>query len=301
MNLLASYGKRTEGMPVVGVVSASVIRHGAALIDLRKGAPVGSLRTIDHVWSPKGRVLRNMKGVLRIVQPGGGAVDLQATSLAVRDSVFVGETLLTKDGSEPFGVFDGTTGALRGRLTHSAKELPFLFPDRDGQHVWLSDQTELSCWNVERIERVARLETPSRCYRVAVTAAGNLVTSLMEKRASTILMLTKQGTEVARHAVDHHSFCIAGDAIVVASGERPELLVFDEKFTLRSTLPMPPKVDVVELRSLPTGAHEFLAIDWNNQVHHYGDGATPKQPEAVATKPAAKKAPAKKKSKQKKG
>lgn len=270
MKLLASYGKRTEGMPVVNVVSESVIRHGAALIDLRKGMPAGSLRTIDHVWSPEGRVLRNMKGVLRIVQPGGAAVDLQVTSLAVKGALFVGETLVVKDGSEPFGVFDGTTGALRGRLTHSSSELPFLFPDRDSQHVWLSDETELTCWNVERVERTSRIKAPSRCYRVAVTPSGNVITSLMEKRASTILMLTKQGAEVARHAVDHHSFCIAGDVIVVASSERPELLVLDEKLSLLSTLPMPPKVDVVELHSLPTGAREFLAADWHNQVHHYG-------------------------------
>lgn len=290
MNLLASYGKRSEGMPVVNVVSESVIRHGAALIDLRKGTPVGSLRTIDHVWSREGRVLRNVKGVLRIVQPGGAAVDLQATSLAVKGPLFVGETLVVKDGSEPFGVFDGTTGALRGRLTHSAKELPFLFPDGDSQHVWLSDETELTCWNVERVERTVRIKTPSRCYRVAVTPSGNVITSLMEKRASTILMLTKQGAEVARHTVEHHSFCIAGDVIVVASSERPELLVFDEKFTLLSTLPMPPKVDVVELLPLPTDAREFLAVDWNNQVHHYGAGATksPSTPAKSPSKPAAK-------------
>lgn len=292
MNLLASYGKRAQGMPVVNVVSESVIRHGAALIDLRQGTPVGSLRTIDHVWSREGRVLRNVKGVLRIVQPGGAAVDLQTTSLAVKGPVFVGEALVVKDGSEPFGVFDGTTGALRGRLTHSAKELPFLFPDRDSHHVWLSDETELTCWNVARVERTARIETPSRCFRVAVTPSGNLITSLMAKRASTVLMLSKQGTEVARHDVDHHSFCIAGDVIVVASSERPELLVFDEKLSLLSTLPMPPKVDVVELLSLPTDAREFLAVDWHNQVHQYGTGATksPSTPEKKPSKPAKKSA-----------
>lgn len=293
MNLLATYGKRATGVPFVDVVSASVIRHGAALIDLRKGTVVGSLRTIDHVWSPEGRVLRNMKGVLRIIQPGGGAVDLQATSLAVKDPLFVGETLVTKDGSEPFDVFDGTTGALRGRLTHSTKETPVLCADRDGKHLWLSDTTELSCWNVERVERVARIETPAHCRGVAVTPSGHLVTSLPDQRA--ILVLTKQGAEVARHVVDHHSFCLAGDLIVVASSERPEFLVFDEKLSLLATLPKPPKVDLVTLKSLPWGAREFLAVDWNNQVHHYGEGqpkAEPPAPEkkkkATSKKPAAK-------------
>lgn len=125
---------------------------------------------------------------------------------------------------------------------------------------------------------------------VAVTPSGNVITSLREKRASTILMLTKQGAEVARHVVDHHSFCLAGDLIVVASSERPEFLVFDEKLSLLATLPMPPKVDLVSLKSLPWGAREFLAVDWNNQVHHYGEGQPKSQPPA----PEKKKSPSKK-------
>lgn len=296
MELLASYGKRSGGVPVVGVVSEPVIRHGAALINLRTGATVGSLRTIDHTWSAGGRVLRSKQGVHHIVQPNGSMVPLAIGNPS--SPRFVGETLVTQDHSakgEPFAVFDGSTGALRGALTHSKAE-PFLAVDPDGKRLWLSDVTELVCWDLERLEVVTRVAVP-KCYRIAFTAKGELITTSLERG---LVVVTREGREVARRALPHRSFAKAGEVLVVASSEAPELLLLDDRLEPKGSVPLPPKVDLVELQSLPWGKPEVLAVDWNNQAHHYGDASLRPSGETVAPKmqtTVKKKPPAKKKAK----
>lgn len=305
MDLLASFGKRSEeGDVYVGVVSESEIRVGAKVFDLRAGKEVRSLRTIDIVYGRDGRVLRNKRGVLSVVHRHGRDVPLALEDIGVNGPVFVGSSSLVvqddRTKKKPFGVFDTETGALRGRMDPapevSAGEMyaPSLYDPNDGRHLWMTAKTSLVCWDVERVEVTKTLPLPAgfRCEHLTMTESGHLVTHLTPERAKgepSLVVLSKDGKEIARRPQKSVAFARAGGQIVVFDHDAHELLLFDERLTPLGSIPSTHGDDSLHLIELWSGATELIAVDDHQQVHHYGTKrAKPNAPAAPAAKPKAK-------------
>lgn len=305
MELLASFGKRSEeGDVYVGVVSESEIRVGAKVFDLRAGKEVRSLRTIDIVYGRDGRVLRNKRGVLSVVHRHGRDVPLALEDIGVNQPVFVGSSSLVvqddRTKKKPFGVFDTETGALRGRMNPapeaSAGEIyaPSLYDPNDGRHLWMTAKTSLVCWDVERVEVTKTLPLPAgfRCEHLTMTESGHLVTHLTPERAKgepSLVVLSKDGKEIARRPQKSVVFARAGGQVVVFDHDARELLFFDETLTPLGSIRSAHGDDALHLIELWSGATELLAVDDHQQVHHYGTTkrAKPKTP-APPAKPKSK-------------
>jgi hypothetical protein len=300
---LATYGKRSsdDEVPIVTIVSETRVAYLANIIDLRSGATTGKLATIDLAYAADGRVLRRIGSKLHVVHPTGASVEVAFDDLSVDPAWFVGSSLVARDdrrGKKDLGVWDTSTGRLRGRLQgHAATRDDGISPwvVVHGEQLWTNDGAHIRCWDPAELTVKTQMAAPAdqEFVMLALLASGHPVTLQRGKRKKgrdALVVLDLAGKPLASVAVSGSSLVSVGSAVVLYDDDNT-LRVFDEHLTEQQRLPLPKKEDDAELLALWSG-QEWLALGGFGQFHHYGPaGLRPSGAnEPTAAKPSKKSA-----------
>ncbi len=317
MRLLTTYGSRSrrDSVTQVDVVSATVVKSEAKFYDLRTGSKIGQTRKIELGYARDGRLVRRVADVYHVIHPDGRSVALAANDVA-ETPVFVGDAVIVKDDrynrTLPCGVYDTSTGALRGRLEQRPNEWNVLQPtfvSSDDRTLWTDDVTSLRCWDLAQLTCTRTLAVPDgfHCFGVAMTSNGNLATWIRppggtSEDAELIVLDADSGKVVARRKRRGGALVSAGGRLVISDPVDKRFVILDGELSEQGSIPMPGDGSI-ELVPLWSGQAEFIAIDGFNQFHHYGEPSlgpsaptkgTPAAKKPAAKKPAAKKPAAKK-------
>lgn len=308
MERLASYGKRTKlDTRAIGiVVSSDVIGVNGRSFSLRTGQQLPGF-VPGVAFSRAGHALVVGPGGAAVKHADGRVVSLKVEGTGMIDPVFVGLSLVMQDDpmrARGLAVFDIETGELRGRLEHDRKVYgtrevveTSLCAAREPDQVWATDRTSLRAWDLRSVrctQQIAATTGTTFQYRVGLLPDGGLVTGQSAEGGPTRLVVF-EGLSLARERVfpDSVTFMgVASDRVIVQSSDKKALLVLDPSLATTETLDLG-GISCVECLASWSDQREFLIVDWNNQVHHFGEPSL--RPSAVATEAAPPKKKASKK------
>lgn len=307
MELLASYGKRTKlDTHAMGiVVSTEVIGANGRPFSLRTGQQLsGFVRGV--AFGRAGQVLVVGPQGAAVQHGDGRVVPLKVEGTGMLEPLFVGSALIMQDDpsrARGLAVFDIETGELRGRLEHErivygTREVveASLCAAREPDHVWVRDRTSLRAWDLVRMRELQRVPAMvgTTFEGVGLLPDGGLVTGQSVAGAEKKVVVL-EGLSVAREREVAGTFMgVAGDSLIVQDIEKQELVVLDPSLELVERLSLR-ELGLVGFLPLWSDRREFLAVDWHNQVHHFGEPslkpvASPKQAPAPKKKASKKQA-----------
>lgn len=306
MELLASYGKRTkrDELAMGIVVSTDVIGANGRPFSLRTGQQLPGF-VPGVAFSRAGHSLIMGKEGAAVKHADGRVVRLKVEGTGMIDPLFVGSALVMQDDptrARGLGVFDLETGELRGRLEHDrmvygTREVveASLCAAREPDHVWVRDRSSLRAWDVGTVRCSQRIPAFSGTTfaGVGLLPDGMLATERSSSNAARNVVVV-DGVSVVREREIAGTFMgVAFDRLIVQNIEKQELHVLDPSLELVETLSLR-EIGLVGFLPLWSDQREFLAVDWHNQVHHFGEASL--RPSGVAAEtPAPKKKASKKK------
>ncbi|MBL8720802.1 MAG: hypothetical protein JNL79_32745 [Myxococcales bacterium] len=306
MELLASYGKRTKrdehAMGIV--VSTDVIGANGRPFSLRTGQQLPGF-VPGVAFSRAGHSLIVGKEGAAVKHADGRVVPLKVEGTGMIDPLFVGSALVMQDDptrGRGLGVFDIETGELRGRLEHDrmvygTREVveASLCAARELDHVWATDRTSLRLWNLNNVRCSQSIPAqPGTTFDgVCLLPDGCVVTGQSGGGVAEKIVVF-EGLLIAREReLGGTLMGVAFDRLIVQDMEKQELHVLDPSLELVETLSLR-EIGLVGFLPLWSDQREFLAVDWHNQVHHFGEASL--RPSGVAAEtPAPKKKASKKK------
>lgn len=306
MELLASYGKRTKlDTHAMGiVVSTDVIGANGRPFSLRTGQQLsGFVRGV--AFSRAGHRLVVRPEGAAVAHSDGRIVPLKVEGTGMLEPLFVGSALIMQDDptrARGLAVFDIETGALRGRLEHDrmvygTREVveASLCAAREPDHIWVRDRTSLRAWDLVSVRCSHRVPAVAGTTfeGVGLLPDGGLVTGRSDGGAGRKIVVF-EGLSVAREReVSGNVMGVAFDRLIVQDIEKQEILVLDPSLELLERLSLA-EIGLVGFLPLWSDQREFLAVDWHNQVHHFGEPSLRPPATANEAPPPEKKASKKK-------
>jgi len=304
MELLASYGKRTkQDTRATGiVVSADVIGVNGRSFSLRSGQQLPGF-VPGVAFGRAGHALVVGAGGAAVKHADGRIVPLKVEGTGMLDPLFVGSALVLQDDpmrARGLGVFDIETGELRGRLEHDRKVYKTrevveasLCAASEADHAWATDRTSLRAWDLRNVRCTQQIRAATGTtfqYRVGLLPDGGLVTGQSGEGAATKLVVFEGLSPVReREFPDSVTFMsVAADRIIVQSSDKKALLVLDSSLATTETLDLG-GISCVECLASWSDQREFLIVDWNNQVLHFGEASLRPSGVAAPKKKASKK------------